>query len=113
MLLRQDDDRDKQQNMLLLVLVGGVLSGLPTIRILGSNPAKLVVGHRYHDAGATCSEGGRDLARNLEAIATVLPFKVGVYHVQYFCRDKHGQRATAQRAVHVINASQSRESSKR
>lgn len=73
----------------------------PVITVSGNNPATVVLGATYTDAGASCTD-------NLDASCSVTPSgsvntsTVGTYTITYTATDAAGNTATATRTVEVV-----------
>lgn len=76
----------------------------PAITITGSNPAYVLIGQAYTDAGATALDAtdGTVVASTLSNNVNVLT--EGVYSIVYTAQDSSGNVATATRAVIVTNS---------
>lgn len=74
---------------------------LPTITVLGANPATVIQGDPYTDAGATADDscaGGLTVTTT----GTVNTGVIGTYTLTYTATDPSGNTATATRTVNVI-----------
>ncbi len=76
----------------------------PVITVLGDNPASVVQGDSYTDAGATATDG-IDGVVSVTADSTVDTTTVGVYSITYTATDSSGNSSTISRVVNVIAAS--------
>jgi uncharacterized protein (TIGR02145 family) len=77
----------------------------PVITITGDNPATIVEGSIYTDAGANHTDAHSGIAITHAPVSTVNPAVVGTYTVTYSSTDNAGNTATAIRTVHVIEPS--------
>lgn len=73
----------------------------PVITISGDNPAQVIVGTTYTDAGATALDN-IDPTVSVEATGTVDVNTIGTYEITYSATDQAGNSATAVRTVNVI-----------
>ena len=71
----------------------------PIITVLGDNPASIVVGDTYVDAGATADGGETVTSSN-----NINTNQAGTYTVNYFATDVWGNTGTATRTVEVLGA---------
>ena len=81
------------------VIVGDV--NAPVITVPGDNPATVLEGKTYTDAGATCRDGIDGViipTSNASDVDTETP---GTYTITYTCTDNAGNKATAYRTVIV------------
>ena len=79
---------------------------MPSITILGDNPATVEVGSAYADAGATAFDtGDGNLTAEIDTTSTVDSATIGSYTVTYAVEDSSGNTATAVRVVNVIDTS--------
>ena len=76
----------------------------PVITILGANPATVLVGLTYTDAGATVTDDF-DPSLTLNTVSTVNTAVAGTYTVTYSVEDDSGNDSTATRTVIVITPS--------
>ena len=72
----------------------------PAITVTGDNPAGVLAGRTYDDAGATCMDNV-DGTLSVTATGTVDTSTPGTYTVTYTCTDTAGNTATAYRTVIV------------
>ncbi|MEA2047942.1 MAG: DUF5011 domain-containing protein [Campylobacterota bacterium] len=73
----------------------------PAISVLGTNPAKALVGENYTDAGAT-AEDTHDGNLTVEVSGEVNTDVPGIYTITYSATDNAGNTATATRRVNVF-----------
>jgi hypothetical protein len=73
----------------------------PLISITGDNPASVVLGTVYSDAGATANDD-EDGAVSVSTSGTVDHTTAGTYTITYTASDAAGNAATANRTVNVI-----------
>ena len=81
------------------VIVGDVIA--PTITVTGDNPATVLAGKTYTDAGAACTDdidGNITPTSDASEVDTETP---GTYTIIYTCTDNAGNTATAERRVIV------------
>ncbi len=74
----------------------------PVITIVGENPATVIVGSVYEDAGATATD---NITPNLTVLSSGLPIDTttpATYMVQYSVNDQAGNQGTAARTVNVV-----------
>ncbi len=77
----------------------------PVITILGSNPATIIVGTTYTDAGATANDNvDGNITANIITTNNVNNNAVGTYTVDYSVTDGAGNTASSSRTVNVISA---------
>jgi hypothetical protein len=75
----------------------------PVITILGDNPAEVLVGDTYTDAGATAMDNvDGDLTSQIVTTSNVDTSVAGTYQVTYEVSDSSGNDATATRTVNVV-----------
>ena len=75
---------------------------IPVITILGENPASIVQGATYTDAGATATDNV-DGSVSVTTSGTVDTSTIGTYTITYTATDNAGNTATATRTVNVTN----------
>ena len=81
----------------------------PVITILGANPAIVVLGLTYSDAGVTVTDDV-DTSPTLTTVSTVNTTIAGTYTVTYTAEDEAGKSSTAIRTVKVVTKSQATQS---
>ena len=74
----------------------------PVIIIHGSNPARVLVGTVYSDAGATCRDNFDGDFAPISTISTVNASKAGSYTVTYTCIDAENNESERTRTVRVL-----------
>ncbi len=75
----------------------------PVITLLGNNPASVVVGSTYTDAGATASDNvDGDITSKIVVTNPVNTAVIGTYTITYSVSDTAGNSATATRTVNVV-----------
>lgn len=77
----------------------------PVITIVGDNPASVLQGNSYTDAGATATDAHSGLNGSVTTSGTVNTSQAGTYTLTYTATDKAGNTATATRTVNVISSS--------
>src|SRR5436853_3239878 len=75
----------------------------PVITVSGDNPATVVLGHTYSDAGATANDA-EDGNVSVSSSGTVDVNTAGTYSINYSAADAAGNQATASRTVNVVIA---------
>ena len=73
----------------------------PEITVHGDNPATVVLGSSYADAGATANDA-EDGTVSVSTTGTVDTTTAGTYTINYSATDKAGNTGTASRTVNVI-----------
>ena len=73
----------------------------PVITVTGDNPATVVLGGTYTDAGATANDA-EDGTVTVSHTSTVDATTAGTYTITYSASDKAGNTATATRTVNVV-----------
>lgn len=85
------------------IQVVNVLPSVPTITLLGDNPAELLQGSVYNDDGVTASDPtDGDITANVTTVATIDNNVVGTYLVTYTVTNSVGNTTTTVREVNVI-----------
>jgi hypothetical protein len=86
------------------VLIGAFDTTSPVITILGDNPASIIQGATYTDAGATAQDNvDGDITSAIQTTINVDTSTTGTnYSVTYTVSDGAGNVATAIRAIHVV-----------
>lgn len=75
---------------------------LPTITILGNNPARVAIGETYTDEGSTAIDNvDGDLTSNIVSNSNVDTSKAGTYRVTYSVQDNAGNKAIKVRYIIV------------
>lgn len=77
-------------------------NSVPVITVLGSNPATVVVGSTYTDAGATVTDDS-DNNVTVSTIGTVDTNTIGTYTLAYISTNDSNNTATATRTVNVVS----------
>jgi prepilin-type N-terminal cleavage/methylation domain-containing protein len=76
----------------------------PNITILGENPANLLMGQTYNDAGAKAKDKyGADLTSQIVVTGSVNSNVLGVYQISYTVTDEDGLTKTVSRTVNVLD----------
>ena len=78
---------------------------VPTLTILGANPAAVTVGTTYTDAGATATDSyDGDITASIAVTNRVDASRLGSYRVVYDVSDSSGNTAHAERVVNVVES---------
>jgi hypothetical protein len=104
------------QGLIILLMMGSMLVGCggdgngdsndttaPVITLKGDNPMNIVVGHAFHDPGATAKDEVDGIV-TVTASGTVDTTKIAPYTIIYTAKDQAGNKATKKRTVNVIVA---------
>ena len=75
----------------------------PVITVLGDNPAVVVIGSNYADAGCKADLGGEDVTSSVITKNGVDANAFGTYYVNYTAYNSDGFMAAAKRTVYVCN----------
>jgi len=77
-------------------------NSVPVITVLGSNPATVIVGSTYTDAGATVTDDS-DKNVTVSTVGTVDTNTIGTYTLAYISTNDSNNTATATRTVNVVS----------
>jgi hypothetical protein len=77
-------------------------NSVPVITVLGSNPATVIVGSTYTDAGATVTDDS-DKNVTVSTVGTVDTNTIGTYTLTYISTNDSNNTATATRTVNVVS----------
>lgn len=97
------DDKGASSEDTVAITVKAADSTKPVITILGDNPATLIVGNTYTDAGATATDD-IDTTVTVNSSGSVDSNTMGSYSITYTATDAAGNVATAIRTVNVVAA---------
>ena len=97
----EDKAKNKASRTRIVNVINSPDTTAPVITIKGDNPATVIKGNKYTDAGATAVDD-RDGVVEVKSSGKVDSNKTGTYTITYTAVDKAGNKATSARTVNVI-----------